>query len=73
MVEYGIDIRREYTLIIIVHSHGWIRPPEESLRHIGTVVELSLDFQISLARAQGKARHSLLVEHLFCFAHPYSY
>ena len=73
MIEYGIDIWREHTLVIIVHSHGRVRPPEESLRHVGAVVELTLDFQVSLAWAQGKACHTLLVEHLFCFAHPYGY
>ena len=37
MVEHRIDIGREHALILVVNLHGWIGPPKEGLRQIGTV------------------------------------
>ena len=70
MIEHGIDVRWEHTLISIIHIHSGIGPPQEGLRHIGTVVETAFDFQIGTTGTQGKASHSLLVEHLLHLAHP---
>ena len=38
MVEHGVDVGREHALVLIVHLHGGVGPPEEGLRHVGAVV-----------------------------------
>ena len=63
MVEDSVDIRREDALVGIVHLDGGVRPPQEGLRHLGAVVQHAPDLQVGTARAQGEARHTLLVEH----------
>ena len=50
MIEDGIHIRREYTLVFIVHLDCWVSPPEESLRQRGTVAHTALYLQIGTAR-----------------------
>ena len=73
MIEHSIDVRWEHTLIGIIHLHCGVGPPKEGLWHIGTVVQTALDFQVGTARTQREACHSLLVEHFFHFAHPYTH
>ena len=72
MVEDGVDVGWEHALIGIVHLHGGVRPPKEGLRHIGAVVQPTFDFEIGTAGTQREPCHSLLMEHLFHFAHPYA-
>ena len=72
MVEHGIDIRREYALIVIIHRYGRIRPPQEGLRHFGAVVEHPFYFEKSMSRTKREARHPFLMKHPFHFVHPYS-
>lgn len=45
VVEDRIDIGREYTLIIIVYCDSGIRPPQEGLRHLCTVIKHSFYFK----------------------------
>ena len=71
MVEHGIDIRREYALIVIIHRYGRIRPPQKGLRYFGTVVKYSFDFKKSMSGTKCKTCHSLLMKHTFHFIHPY--
>ena len=71
MIEHGIDIGREYALIVIVYCYGRVCPPQESLRNFGTVVKNPLDFEKSMSRTKRKTCHSFLVEHTFHFIHPY--
>ena len=73
MVEHGIHIGWEDTLIGIVHLDGWVGPPEEGLGHIRAVIEHSLYFKIGTSGTQGESRHSLLMEHLLHLAHPYGH
>ena len=73
MIEHCVDVGWEHTLISIVHIHSRIGPPQEGLRHVGAVVEAAFDFQIGTAWTQGKACHTLLMEHLLHFAYPYAY
>ena len=73
MVEHGIDVGREHTLVLVVHLHSRVGPPKEGLRHVGAVVEAAFDFQIGTARAQREACHTLLVEHLLHLAHPHAH
>ena len=49
MIEYGIDVWWENALIGIVYIHCRVSPPQEGLRHIGSVIETALDFQIGTA------------------------
>ena len=73
MIEHGIDVGREYTLIGIVYLYSGVSPPEEGLRHVGTVVEHTVDLQIGTPWAQGEACHTFLMEHLLHLAHPYGH
>ena len=70
VVEHSIDIRREHALVSVVDLNGRVGPPQESLRHLGPVVEHTFDFKISAAWTQRKACHSLLVEHTLHFINP---
>ena len=49
MIEDGIHIRWEHTLIGIVHLNSRIRPPKEGLRQIGAVAHTSLNLEIGTA------------------------
>ena len=71
MVEHGIDVGRENTLVLVVHLHGGVGPPKEGLRHIGTVVETALDLEVGATGSQREARHALLMEHLLHLADPH--
>ena len=70
MIEHGVYIRWEHTLIGIVHLDGRIGPPKEGLRQIRTVTNSTLNLEIGAARTQRKARHTLLVEHPLHLVHP---
>ena len=70
MVEYGIDIRGEDTLVVVVYLYRGIGPPEEGLRQAGPVRHLPLNLEIGTAGTQGEASHALLVEHAFHLVHP---
>ena len=71
MIEHGIDIGWEHTLVGIVNLNGWVGPPQECLRQIGAIADATLNFEISTTRAQGKACHTLLVEHALHLVYPY--
>ena len=71
MVENGIDIGREYALIVVVHRYGRVCPPQEGLRYFSTIVKYSLDFKKSMSRTKRKTCHSFLMKHTFHFIHPY--
>ena len=70
MIEHGIDIGWEHTLIGIVHLDSWVGPPQECLRQIGTIAYTTLNLEISTAWAQRKASHTLLVEHALHLVYP---
>ena len=67
------NIWREYRLIIIMHNHCRICPPEEGLRKVGPVIDFYLNFHISLVGIQRKPLHSLGSEHSFNLAAPNGY
>ena len=71
MVEHGIDVRGEHTLVFIVHCHSGVCPPEEGLRHIGAVVQHSLYLKECASWTKCESRHSLLVEHTLLLVHPH--
>ena len=71
MIEHGIHIRREYTLIRIVHLYSGVGPPKEGLGQIGSIIHPTLNLQIGTTWTQCKASHTLLVEHAFHLVHPY--
>ena len=71
MIEHGIDVGREHTLVLVVYLYGGVGPPKEGLRHIGTVVEAAFDLEIGATGAQREARHAFLMEHLLHLAHPH--
>ncbi len=71
VVKDSVYVGREHALIVVVHSHGGIGPPEECLRHVGAVVKHALDFKIGAAGTQGETCHTFLMEHAFHFAHPH--
>ena len=51
MVKHGVDVRWEYALVVVVHSHCGVSPPQESLRHFGSVVQHTLYLQVSFCPA----------------------
>ena len=71
MIEHGIDIGWKHTLVGIVNLDSGIGPPQEGLRQIGAIANATLNFEISTTRAQGKACHTLLVEHTLHLVYPY--
>ena len=71
MIENGVHIGWEHTLIGIVHLDGRIRPPEECLGQVCAVRYASLDFEIGTTRAQGETCHAFLVEHALHLVDPY--
>ena len=47
MIENGIYIRWENTLILIVHLYRRISPPKEGLWQIGAIIHTTLYLEIS--------------------------
>ncbi|MNC02004.1 hypothetical protein D3C75_493690 [compost metagenome] len=70
VIHYRMDIRRKYGLGVVIHRHRRIGPPQEGLGQTGAVVELAVDFQIRLARIQGKARFAFGAVHAVNLAAP---
>ena len=71
MIEDGIHVWREHSLIGIVHLDGRVRPPQESLRQRGAVAHASLYFKIGTAGPERKAGGTFLVEHPLHLVHPH--
>ena len=68
VVHNSVYIRREHRLGIIVDRHRRVSPPQESLRHGSTVVQLGVDLDVRLIREDGKAGHALGAEHVLDLA-----
>ena len=73
MIEDGIHIGGEHTLILVVHLNGRVGPPKERLGQAGTIAHPPLNLQISTAGSECEARHSFLMEHALHLVHPYRY
>ena len=73
MVEDSVDVGGEYALIGIVDGHGRIGPPQKGLRHVGAVVEHTVNLEIGTAGTEGEAGHALLMRHPLHLAHPYGH
>ena len=71
VVHYCMDVRREYGICMLIDRYGRIRPPEEGLRRIGTVVKASLDLDICLVRIEREGGHSFGTVHLINLADVY--
>ena len=71
VVHYCMDVRREYGIGVLIDRYGRIRPPEEGLRRIGTVVKASLDLDICLVRIEREGGHSFGTVHLINLADVY--
>ena len=57
-------VRREDGLRVVVHGDSRVCPPQEGLRQIGAVIQLSLDLDIRLAGVYGKGHFALGAVHL---------
>ena len=64
MIHNCMYIRWENRLCIIIYRNCRICPPEKSLCHWSTIVQLSTDFNICLVRIQCKACNSFCSVHL---------
>ncbi len=73
MIKDSIHIRWEHALILIIHLHSRIRPPQEGLGQIGTIIHATLNLQIRATRTKREASHTLLVEHALHLVHPHRY
>ena len=71
VVEDGVHVGREDALVLVVHLHGGIGPPEERLGQRGAVAEASLYLQIGTTGAQREAHEALLVEHALHLVAPH--
>ena len=71
VVEHSIDVGREHRVVMVVHHHGGIGPPQEGLRERSAVIDLHLYFDISLARMEREALHPFGAEHPFHFVAPH--
>ena len=71
MIEHGIHIGWEHTLVLIIHFYGRVCPPKEGLGQVRTVKHPSLNLQIGTARTQCKACHALLMEHTLHLVNPH--
>ncbi len=70
MIHHRVDIRGENRLVIIVHMHGRVSPPQEGLRFAGSVKELNADFQVSAVGVKPEAVHPLGTKHHFNLCAP---
>ena len=73
VVEDGVYVGREDALVLVVHLHGGIGPPEEGLGQGSAVREASVDLEVRASRAQRKAHEPFLVEHTFHLVAPYGH
>ncbi len=73
MIENGIHIGRKNRLIIVIHFHSRICPPQKSLRKIGAVKQFNFDFKVSFIRMQSESGHAAGPEHAFHLAAPHGY
>ena len=64
MIHHRMHIGREDGLGIVVDRNRRIRPPQEGLRHAGTVVELADNLYVRLSGIQADFRDSLGTVHL---------
>src|SRR6266849_3742830 len=64
------DIWREEGLILFVHSHGDISPPQKCLDEWSAVIQLSLGFYDAFPRMQRNPDHTFHPVHWFVFAEP---
>ena len=70
VIKNGVNVGRENRLIVIVDRYRRIRPPEEMLRHGGSVIQLAGDFQIRFIGKKRKTRHAFGAKHPLHFADP---
>ena len=70
MVEHGVHVGREHRVVVVVHHHGGIGPPQEGLGERGAVVDFHVDFDVGLARVEREALHPLGAEHAFHLVAP---
>ena len=70
VIEDGVHVGREHTLVGVVHVHRRVSPPEEGLGQLCRIVEHSLYLEVGAAGPQGEACHAFLVEHPLPLADP---
>jgi hypothetical protein len=70
VVGHVMNIRREKTLIRLMHARGDIRPPEKRLGERRAIVSAHFQFQRSAARMQANAVHAFHPAHRVVVAAP---
>ena len=70
MIGDVIDIRREETLIRLMHARGDVGPPEEGLHRLRAVVGADLELDHGFARMQADAVHAFHAGHRIVVAAP---
>lgn len=70
MIKNGVDVLREYALVIVVDSHSGIGPPQESLWQRRTIVETAFNLKVGLTGTECKAGGTFLMEHTLVFVDP---
>ena len=71
-VDIGHVVRKE-DLVLLVHRHGGVFPPEEGVLLRGAVGQLDPGFQVGAVRAQHNAHHVLHAVHRLMLAQPADY
>ena len=71
MVEYGIHIRWEHRVVVVVDYNSRVCPPQEGLRERRAVVDSHFYFDVGLIGMQRKALHTLGTEHTLYLAAPH--
>ena len=70
MIEHSIYIGWEHRMVMVIHHHGRIGPPQECLRKCCTIINLHINFNISLTRIECKTLHPFGTEHALHFITP---
>ena len=70
MIEHGIYIGWKHRMVMVIHHHGRIGPPQECLGKCCTIIDLHIDFNIGLARIERKTLHPFGTEHALHFITP---
>ena len=63
VVHHGVDVGREDRLVLVVHVHRRIGPPEKRLRLVGAVQQVYFDLEVGPARVQLEPVAALGAEH----------
>ena len=63
-------ILREHRDRVIIYRYRGVRPPQEGLWHLRTVIELCRQFDIRLIGIKGHPQHPFRTEHVLDLSHP---